>query len=327
MDLFGWLGLVVFCSLWIRVLADGMGRKLLSDLHGASPILMEIGYWDIVLCVWAVFAIFAILAISMARSKNTGKGKAPSSSMECAVKKRKVYTSQTIKKGKGKRRDSSSESEEASESEDEDIEAMFAEASDSEQEKWAQSIAKRGFHCERGVKVDTFLFTHPIRVIIQEQNLQFVCVEVQGYLPTLVLEFYTNLRENQRVDTLLETTVMGKQLKITPDSIAHSLQYIRPAAHDRPYPLRAITEFDAQLFVEAMCTHPVAMSGFIRKEFVPGKLKPEYALMNKIIHDMIGPKGNEKFSSKEETQFLYKVMTGKLIDYALVIWCVMRDFL
>ena len=58
--------------------------------------------------------------------------------------------------------------------------------------------------------MDTFLFTHPIRAIIQEQNLQFVYAEVQGYLPTLVREFYTNLRGNQRVDTLLETTVMGK---------------------------------------------------------------------------------------------------------------------
>ena len=106
--------------------------------------------------------------------------------------------------------------------------------------------------------------------------------------------------------------------------IAHSLQYDRPAAHDRPYPLRTITEFDAQLFDDA---HPVAMKGFIHKEFGPGKLKLEYALMNKIIHDMIGPKGNKKLPSKEETQFLYEVMTGKLIDYALVIWCVMRDFL
>ena len=196
---------------------------------------------------------------------------------------------------------------------------MFAESSDLELEKWAQSIAKRGFHCEWGVKVDTFLFTHPIRAIIQEQNLQFVCAEVQGYLPTLVREFYTNLRENQRVDTLLETTVMGKQLKITPDSIAHSLQYVHPAAHDLPYPFKAITEFDAQLFTDAMYTHPVAMRGFIRKEFVPGKLKPEYALMNKIIHDMIEPKGNEKLSSKEETQFLYEVMTGKIIDFALTL--------
>ena len=60
---------------------------------------------------------------------------------------------------------------------------------------------------------------------------------------------------------------------------------------------------------------------------MPGKLKPEYVLMNKIIHDRIGPKSNEKYPSKEETQFLYEVMTGNLIDYALVIWCVMRDFL
>ena len=76
-----------------------------------------------------------------------------------------------------------------------------------------------------------------------------------------------------------------------------------------------------------MCTRPVTMSGFVRKEFVPGKLKPKYALMNKIIHDRIRPKGNEKSPSREQIQFLYEVMTGKLIDYALVIWCVMRDFL
>ena len=49
--------------------------------------------------------------------------------------------------------------------------------------------------------------------------------------------------------------------------------------------------------------------------------------MNKIIHNMIGPKGKEKLPIKEEIQFLYEVMTGKIIDYALVIWCIMRDFL
>ena len=65
----------------------------------------------------------------------------------------------------------------------------------------------------------------------------------------------------------------------------------------------------------------------MRKEFILGKLKPEYVLMNKVIHNMIGPKGKEKLPSKEEIQFLYEVMTGKIIDYALVIWCIMRDFL
>ena len=157
--------------------------------------------------------------------------------------------------------------------------------------------------------------------------MHFVHTEVRGYLPSVVREFYTNLKENHRVETVLETLVMGKQLRVTPDSIAHALHYIRPDASDQPYPLRAITDFDAQLFTEAMCTRPVPMSGFVKKEFVPGKLKPEYGLMNKIIHDRIGPKGNEKSPGREQIQFLYEVMTGKLIDYALVIWCVMRDFL
>ena len=204
---------------------------------------------------------------------------------------------------------------------------MFAKSSESEREKWVQSIERRGFHCEWGMRIETFLFTHPIHVVIQDQNLQFVGEEVKGYLPTVVREFYSNLRENQNVDTLLETKILGKQLMVSPDSIARSLNYVRPATLYRPYPLRAITEFDASLFENTMCTNPVPMGGFVLKEFIPGKLKLEYALMNKVIHNMIGPKGKEKFPSKEEIQFLYEVMTGKIIDYALVIWCIMRDFM
>ena len=98
------------------------------------------------MCVWTILSIFAILAISMARSKNTGKIKATSSSMERAVKKRKANTSQTMKKGKVKRKGPSSESEKGSESEDEEIEAMFAESSESEQERWVQSVERQGFH-------------------------------------------------------------------------------------------------------------------------------------------------------------------------------------
>ena len=135
MDLFGLFGLVVFFSWWIRALASGMGRRVLSDLHGANPVLMETGFWAIALCVWVILSIIVILSISMARSKNTGKGKAPSSSMDRVVKKRKSHTSQWIKKGKGKQRESSSENEEVSERDDEEIEVMFAKASDSEQEK------------------------------------------------------------------------------------------------------------------------------------------------------------------------------------------------
>ena len=85
-----------------------MGRKVLSDVRRANPVLFETGFWDFIIYIWAIWAIIAILAISMARSKNIGKGKASSSSMGQAVKKRKFDASQPIKKGKGKRIESSS---------------------------------------------------------------------------------------------------------------------------------------------------------------------------------------------------------------------------
>ena len=120
MDLFGWLWVVVFCTWWFGVSGDSVVRKLLSDMHGASPMLFETGFWDFVIYIWAICSIIAILAVSMARSKNIGKGKAPSSSMERAVKKRKSDSSQPVKKGKGKQIESSSESDEVSKSDDDD---------------------------------------------------------------------------------------------------------------------------------------------------------------------------------------------------------------
>ena len=160
--------MVLFCAWWLGVSADSMGRKVLSDAHGVSPVLFETGFWDVMLYIWAIWAVIAILAIFMARSKNVKKGKASSSSMGQAVKKRKSDASQPVKKGKGKRVAPSSESEEISNSDDDEIEAMFAEDFESDQEKGTRSIANRGFHCERGVKVETFLYSHPIRGIIQE---------------------------------------------------------------------------------------------------------------------------------------------------------------
>ena len=49
--------------------------------------------------------------------------------------------------------------------------------------------------------------------------------------------------------------------------------------------------------------------------------------MNKIVHNTILPKGKEKLQSEEEIQFLFEVMNGRLIDYGVVIWCIMRDFI
>ena len=74
MDCFGWLWVVVLCSWLARAsITSDMGRMVLNDLERVSPILLEMGCWETFLCVWTVLAIFAILAISMPRSKNTGK--------------------------------------------------------------------------------------------------------------------------------------------------------------------------------------------------------------------------------------------------------------
>ena len=82
MDLFGWILLLLFCDCWMGGYALHMGRRLLLDVHRAGPVLFETGYWDMMIYFWAIWAVIAIIAISMARSKNTGKGKAPRSSME-----------------------------------------------------------------------------------------------------------------------------------------------------------------------------------------------------------------------------------------------------
>ena len=176
-------------------------------------------------------------------------------------------------------------------------------------------------------KLKRFCLLTPLVLLFKIRIFNFFGEEVKGYLPSIGREFYSNLRENLNVDSLFETTIAGKQLMVSLDSITRSLHYVRPTTHDRPYPLRAITEFDADLFSNTMCTNPLPMGGFMRKEFTLGKLKPEYALMNKVIHNITRPKGKEKLPSKEEIKFLYEVMNGKFIDYALVIWCIMRDFL
>ena len=167
MDLLGWIWLILFYDCWLGVYAVNMGRRLLSDVHRASPVLFKTGFWDMMIYIWAIWAVIAIIAISMARSKNTGKGKASDSSMEKVVKKRKPDASQPVKKKKGKQVASSSESEELSHSDDEEIEAMFDEDSEGEHEKWTRAMANRGFQCEMGVNLETFLYSHPIRGIIQ----------------------------------------------------------------------------------------------------------------------------------------------------------------
>ena len=106
------------------------------------------------------------------------------------------------------------------------------------------------------MRIATFIFYHPIRAIIEAQKLQFICKEVKCCLPSIVKEFYSNLRENPDKELLLETTVSSMPLSIDPKSIAISLGYTHPSIGDRPYPFCAIMKFEARLFANVMCTNP-----------------------------------------------------------------------
>ena len=108
------------------------------------------------------------------------------------------------------------------------------------------------------------------------------------------------MSENLDKGFLLETIVVDMRLSVDPESIATSLGYTHPSIGNRPYPFHAITKFEVGLFANAMCTNPGPMGGFFAKEFIPGKLKIEYTLKNKIVHNMIVPKGKEKLQSEEE---------------------------
>ena len=43
--------MVLFCAWWLGVSADGMGRKVLSDINRVSPVLFEIGFWDLIIYI------------------------------------------------------------------------------------------------------------------------------------------------------------------------------------------------------------------------------------------------------------------------------------
>ena len=78
--------------------------------------------------MYGLFSLYSPFCPYLWQDRRT-RGKATSSSIERAVKKRKANTSQIVKKGKGKRKGSLSEIEEESESKEEEIEAMFTESS------------------------------------------------------------------------------------------------------------------------------------------------------------------------------------------------------
>ena len=56
MDYFGWLWVVALCSWLVGASAmKGLGRKVLNDVERVSPIILEMGLWEMFVCVCGSF--------------------------------------------------------------------------------------------------------------------------------------------------------------------------------------------------------------------------------------------------------------------------------
>ena len=112
------LGCGASCLVGLCGCHKGRGEEIFEGYGEGKSSACRNRLVGVFLCVWAILAVLSLIVVSMARTKNTDKGKAASSSMERAVKKRKADTSQVVKKSKGKRKNQSSETEEKSEDEE-----------------------------------------------------------------------------------------------------------------------------------------------------------------------------------------------------------------
>ena len=83
---------VVVLVVWLDfvVATKVVGQKFLRDMGKGSLVFVEMGLWECFLSVWAILAVLYLIVVSMARTKNTRKGKDASSSMEQAVKKKRL---------------------------------------------------------------------------------------------------------------------------------------------------------------------------------------------------------------------------------------------
>ena len=43
--------MVLFYAWWLGVSADGMGRKVLSDINGVGPVQFQTGFWDLMIYI------------------------------------------------------------------------------------------------------------------------------------------------------------------------------------------------------------------------------------------------------------------------------------
>ncbi|XP_057470680.1 uncharacterized protein LOC130759555 [Actinidia eriantha] len=112
----------------------------------------------------------------------------------------------------------------------------------------------------------------------------------------------------------INSKVRGKNIRVTPDTIATYLHYTRPSYIDVEYPKSNYSSLPEADYAQAIYENP---SEFLAgRKFVLGKFKPGYKLMTKIIHYNISPTRSEKELKLADAEFLYVMMNSFVIDIA-----------
>ena len=116
----------------------------------------------------------------------------------------------------------------------------------------------------------------------------------------------------------LKSKVKGKMILLTPTVIASYMGYQRPPTAEITYSREGYESPKGDGLAELVCTDLAAYRA--KGHYTQGLLKPKFALMNKMVHYVLYPRGAEKTPKEEVIQLVYELYYGEKIDISLFIW-------
>ena len=109
------------------------------------------------------------------------------------------------------------------------------------------------------------------------------------------------------------STVGGRQIVVTANSIAEYLGYIRPARERCTFPFTEEHAIFPDVIRREVYVDPMLYTG----DNQPGLFKAEYRLVSKIIHYNLFPRGSEHRTTDKAMEILYVFMSrGHTCDWA-----------
>lgn len=200
--------------------------------------------------------------------------------------------------------------------EDEDEGRLKKEKKNSMASEWVSFMPKRSARASS--KLITWALGQTCDKI-SNQGLDIFFDAFPGYDKNLVVNSYSSMKIDVAEQTI-EAMVGVKKIEVTPDIIASYLRYNQPDACTFPNLARRITNVT---FVHEIYENVNLLKG----KFSIGKMKPNYQLLNKVVHHNLFPRGSERIPMDREVELLFAFLNGgDVIDFALCIFHQICEF-